>query len=355
MRAVTRWLEQIGLVLASVVCIDAALAQTTEPAPPLRGTLLQNPPQKLGSYAPSDLISSVTDGYISQWVLEHAFSPNCSVDVYQLKYQTVGGQGEPTTASGALMIPVGSDGACTGPRPVALYAHGKRNLRSFNMADLGGHNYEGLIVALALALLLNLKIRGQTIYRTIIFLPSLVPVVASAMVWLWLFNQRLGLLNYGLGLIGIEGPGWLSDAKWAMPSLAFMSLWGVGNTVIIYLAGLQDVPQELYEAAEIDGANRWQRLWHVTIPMISPVIFFNLIMAIIGTWQVFTVPFIMTGGSGGSDYSTLFYTMYLYSNAFSYLRMGYASAMAWIQLLIILAFTALAFWTSSKWVHYQGN
>jgi hypothetical protein len=151
MRAVTRWLGQIGLVLASVVCIDAALAQTTEPAPPLRGTLLQNPPQKLGSYAPSDLISSVTDGYISQWVLEHAFSPNCSVDVYQLKYQTVGGQGEPTTASGALMIPVGSDGACTGPRPVALYAHGKRNLRSFNMADLGGHNYEGLIVALALA------------------------------------------------------------------------------------------------------------------------------------------------------------------------------------------------------------
>jgi multiple sugar transport system permease protein len=211
----------------------------------------------------------------------------------------------------------------------------------------------GLIVALALALLLNLKIRGQTIYRTIIFLPSLVPVVASAMVWLWLFNQRLGLLNYGLGLIGIEGPGWLSDAKWAMPSLAFMSLWGVGNTVIIYLAGLQDVPQELYEAAEIDGANRWQRLWHVTIPMISPVIFFNLIMAIIGTWQVFTIPFIMTGG--GADYSTLFYTMYLYNNAFNYLRMGYASAMAWIQLLIILAFTALAFWTSSKWVHYQGK
>ncbi len=211
----------------------------------------------------------------------------------------------------------------------------------------------GLVVALALALLLNLKIRGQIIYRTIIFLPSLVPVVASAMVWLWLFNQRLGLINYLLSFIGIDGPGWLTDAQWAMPALAFMSLWGVGNTVIIYLAGLQDVPMELYEAAEIDGASAWERLWHVTIPMISPVIFFNLIMAIIGTWQVFTIPFIMTGG--GADYSTLFYTMYLYNNAFEYLRMGYASAMAWIQLLIILALTAVAFWSSRKWVHYQGK
>lgn len=211
----------------------------------------------------------------------------------------------------------------------------------------------GLIVALALALLLNLKIRGQMIYRTLIFLPSLVPIVASAMVWLWLFNQRLGLINDLLSLIGIDGPGWLTDSRWAMPALAFMSLWGVGNTVIIYLAGLQDVPVELYEAAEIDGANAWDRLWHVTIPMISPVIFFNLIMAIIGTWQVFTIPFIMTGG--GADYSTLFYTMYLYNNAFEYLRMGYASAMAWIQLLIILALTAAAFWSSRKWVHYQGK
>jgi multiple sugar transport system permease protein len=208
----------------------------------------------------------------------------------------------------------------------------------------------GLAVSLGLAILLNRPVRGQAIYRTIIFLPSLVPVVASAMVWMWLFNQKLGLINQLLGTVGIDGPGWLSDGHWAMPSLALMSLWSVGNTVIIFLAGLQDVPQSLYEAAEIDGVNSWQRLWNVTIPTISPVIFFNLIMAIIGTWQVFTVPYIMTGG--GADYSTLFYSMYLYNNAFVYLRMGYAGAMAWIQLLIIMGLTGLAFWSARRWVHY---
>jgi multiple sugar transport system permease protein len=208
----------------------------------------------------------------------------------------------------------------------------------------------GLGVSLGLAILLNRPVRGQAIYRTIIFLPSLVPVVASAMVWLWLFNQKLGLINQLLGGIGIDGPGWLTDGHWAMPALALMSLWSVGNTVIIFLAGLQDVPQSLYEAAEIDGVNAWQRLWNVTIPTISPVIFFNLIMAIIGTWQVFTIPYIMTGG--GADYSTLFYSMYLYNNAFNYLRMGYAGAMAWIQLLIIMGLTALAFWSAKRWVHY---
>ena len=146
----TRWLAQFTLVLTSVTCIDGTLAQNAD-VPPLHGTLLENPPQKLGSYTPSDLLSSVTDGYIAQWLLQRTFSPSCSVDVYQLKYETVGGQGEPTTASGALMIPTGTDGACTGPRSIALYAHGKRNLRSFNIADLSGHNYEGLLLALALA------------------------------------------------------------------------------------------------------------------------------------------------------------------------------------------------------------
>ena len=149
MRPVTRWLVQITIALAGFTCVDAAIAQTAG-APPSRGTLLENPPRKLGSYTPSDLMSSVTDGYISQWVLQRTFSPDCSVDVYQLAYQTVGGQGEPTTASGALMIPTGASGACTGPRPIALYAHGKRNMRPFNIADLSGRNYEGLIVALAL-------------------------------------------------------------------------------------------------------------------------------------------------------------------------------------------------------------
>ena len=212
----------------------------------------------------------------------------------------------------------------------------------------------GLLVSLGLALLLNARVRGQSVYRTIIFLPSLVPIVASAMIWLWLFNAKLGLINSVLQLIGLEGPGWLTDPRWAMPSLALMSLWGVGHTVVIYLAGLQDVPEELYEAAAIDGAGWWGCLRHVTLPMISPVIFFNLIMAIIHTLQVFTIPYIMTPG-GNPARATYFYTMYLYDNAFTYLKMGYASAMAWIQLLVILLLTALAFWSARRWVHYRGQ
>jgi len=211
----------------------------------------------------------------------------------------------------------------------------------------------GMLVSIGLALMLNAPIRGQAVYRTIIFLPSLVPVVASAMVWMWLFNARLGLFNVILSWVGIAGPAWIGDKYWAMPSLAMMSLWGVGHTVVIYLAGLQDIPRDLYEAAEIDGAGPIRRLFNVTLPMLSPVIFFNLIMAIIGTLQVFAVPFIMTGG--GPERSTYMYTQYLYESAFTYLKMGYASAMAWLQLLIILAFTALAFWTSKRWVHYQGR
>lgn len=212
----------------------------------------------------------------------------------------------------------------------------------------------GMIAALGVAMLLNQKISGVSLYRTIVFLPSLVPTVASAMLWLWLFNGKLGLINVALSAIGVPNPpGWLTDPKWAMPALVLMSLWGVGNTVVIYLAGLQDVPRELYEAADIDGATRLRQVWHVTLPCISPVIFFNLIMGIIGTLQVFAVPFIMTGG--GPARSTYFYTMYLYDNAFSYLKMGYASAMAWVQLLLVLLLTGLAAWTSKRWVHYQGK
>lgn len=211
----------------------------------------------------------------------------------------------------------------------------------------------GMLVSLGLALLLNAPLKGQAIYRTIIFLPSLVPAVASAMLWLWLFNAQLGLINILLGKIGIAGPPWLASEQWALPALAFMSLWGTGQTVVIYLAGLQDVPRDLYEAAELDGANPWQRLRNVTLPMISPVIFFNLIMAIIGTMQVFTVPYIMT--AGGPARATYFFTMYLYDNAFNFLKMGYASAMAWVQLLIILCLTGFAFWSSKRWVHYQSK
>jgi multiple sugar transport system permease protein len=212
----------------------------------------------------------------------------------------------------------------------------------------------GMLVSLGLAMLLNLKISGLSIYRAAIFLPSLVPAAASAMLWLWLFNAKLGLINVFLRALGVTNPpDWLMDVRWSMPALVLMSFWGLGNTIIIYLAGLQDVPRELYEAASIDGASAARKVWHVTLPSISPVIFFNLIIAIIGTLQVFVLPYIMT--KGGPARSTYFYTMYLYDNAFSYLKMGYASAMAWVQLLIVLALTALAAWSSKKWVHYAGN
>ena len=196
------------------------------------------------------------------------------------------------------------------------------------------------------------RIRGQSIYRLLIFLPSLVPAVASAMIWLWILNAKLGLLNYALQKLGItDPPGWLTDTRWAMPSMVLISFWGVGNTVVVFLAGLQDVPRELFEAAELDGAGKVQSLFHVTLPCISPVIFFNLILGIIGTLQIFTLPYIMT--QGGPGRATYFFTEYMYDAAFQYLKMGYASAMAWIMLLIILALTGLAFWTSKRWVHYQ--
>ena len=206
----------------------------------------------------------------------------------------------------------------------------------------------GVVLAIALALLLNAKIRGQAIYRTIVFLPSLVPTVASAMLWLWLLNARLGLVNTMLRTIGIANPpAWLGDRHWAMLSLVVMSLWSLGNTVVIYLAGLQDVPRELYEAAELDGAGPLRRMWHVTLPCISPVIFFNVVMAIIATVQVFGTPYIMTGG--GPSRSTYFYTMYLYDNAFTFLKMGYASAMSWIQLLFVLTITGGLAVVSRRW------
>lgn len=212
----------------------------------------------------------------------------------------------------------------------------------------------GLICALATALLLNSPIRGQAIYRAIVFLPSIVPASAAAMLWLWLLNPKLGLINFVLRNLGVQDPpGWIADKSWALPALAFISLWGVGNSVVIYLAGLQDVPRDLYEAAELDGAATWGKVWHVTLPTISPVIFFNLITAVIGMMNFFVLPFIMT--QGGPDRATYFFTYYLYDNGFIYLKMGYASAMAWVQLIIVLVLTGLAFWTSRRWVHYASK
>jgi multiple sugar transport system permease protein len=213
----------------------------------------------------------------------------------------------------------------------------------------------GALVSLGLALLLNIKLKAQPYYRTIIYLPTLVPTIAGAMVWMWIYNDKLGLFNTILtsDLVNMKAIGWLSHEEWALPSIALMSLWGVGNAVVIYLAGLQDVPVELHEAAEIDGASPLQRMLNVTLPMLSPVIFFNMVMAIIGTLQVFNEPFIMT--SGGPVHATYMLTQYLYESAFQNLRMGYASSMAWLQLLIILALTGLAFGLSKRWVHYHGE
>jgi multiple sugar transport system permease protein len=179
-----------------------------------------------------------------------------------------------------------------------------------------------------------------------------VPVVASSVIWLMMFRTRGGLMNQLLALVGVEPIQWLTRPEWAKPALIIMSLWAFGGQTIIYLAGLQGIPQELYEAAEMDGAGGWRKLRHVTIPLMTPVIFFNLIIGVIGAFQVFTSAFIMT--EGGPLNATLFYMLHLYNNAFSYFRMGYASAMALILFLIILAFTLLLNWSSERWVFY-GN
>jgi len=212
----------------------------------------------------------------------------------------------------------------------------------------------GMAVALALAILLNTKVRGMAVYRTIFFLPAILPIVAMAILWLWIFNGQYGVLNYSLSALGIPRqllPTWLASPAWAKPALIVMGLWGVGYSIVIYLAGLQDIPVSLYESAEIDGASWWQRIVHITIPMLSPVIYFNLIMGIIGTFQIFAAPYIMT--DGGPQRATTFYTLYLYNVAFQDLRMGYACAMAWILFLIILALTLLATKVSQRHVHYE--
>ncbi len=208
----------------------------------------------------------------------------------------------------------------------------------------------GITVAFLLAILLNQKVRGLSVFRAIFYIPSITPIVASSVLWLWVLNQY-GLLNVFLDYLGIKGPAWLTNPAWSKFSLVLMSVWASGGTMIIFLAGLQGVPRQLYEAAELDGAGIWHKLRHVTIPMMTPVIFFNLIMGIIGSFQVFVQAFIMTAG-GPAD-STLFYVLYLYHNAFSYYKMGYASALAIILFVIILSLSFIIFSTSKKWVHYE--
>jgi len=214
----------------------------------------------------------------------------------------------------------------------------------------------GLLFSFLLAIMLNQGVLGERVWRTIYFLPSIITGVAVGLLWVRLFNPQLGLINAVLREIGIRGPGWLHDPQWAVPALVIISLWGVGQTMIIYLAGLQGIPTDLYDAATVDGASRIQRFIYVTIPMISPVIFYNLVLGLISTFQYFTIVYTLTGNAAGDPArSTLFYNLYLYQNAFRFLDMGYASAMAWVLFVIILALTLLVFRSSAHWVHYEGQ
>jgi multiple sugar transport system permease protein len=212
----------------------------------------------------------------------------------------------------------------------------------------------GLAASLGIALLLNQKLKGMAFYRTLYYLPSITPVVATAILWMWLLNPDMGLINIGLHGVGVKHPpNWLTDPSWSKPALILMGLWGAGGGMVIYLAGLQDVPQALYEAASLDGAGRLAQFRNVTLPMLSPVILFNLIMGLIGTFQYFTQAYIMT--NGGPQDSTTFYALHLFNRAFQDFKMGYASAMAWALFVVALICTALVFRSSARWVYYAGE
>jgi multiple sugar transport system permease protein len=206
-------------------------------------------------------------------------------------------------------------------------------------------------LAFMVALLMNVKVRGIALFRTIYYLPSIVPVVANAMLWSWVFNSDFGLLNAALRPLGIPKVLWLQDPRSALPALITMSLWGIGGAMLIYLAGLQGVPHQLYEAAEIDGANYWHRFRHVTIPMMSSVIFFNGLMGLITALQTFTQGYIIT--NGGPQNSTLFYALYLYRRAFTDFKMGYAAALAWVLFAIVLLLSILVYRYLGSQVYYE--
>ncbi|AEE95242.1 carbohydrate ABC transporter permease [Mahella australiensis] len=208
-----------------------------------------------------------------------------------------------------------------------------------------------MIIGLAIALLLNMDIKGMAIYRTLYYMPSIVPLVAGSILWSWIFNPNFGILTNLVESLGLESPAWLADPAWAKPSLILMSLWGAGGGMIIYLAGLKNIPDVYYEAADLDGAGSWTKFVHITLPMLSPTLFFQLIMGVIGSFQVFTQAFIMT--NGGPNDATLFYVLYLYQNAFQFWKMGYASALAWVLFAIIMFFTWLNFKLSNYWVFYE--
>lgn len=208
----------------------------------------------------------------------------------------------------------------------------------------------GVVAGFLLALLLNTKIHFQGVFRTLFYLPAVVPTVAATMVWLWIFDTRRGILNWALEFIGVEPIRWLTSPDHSKNALIIMSLWSIGGGMVIYLAGLQSIPQDLYEAADVDGASSISKLFNITIPLMTPTIFFNLLLGLIGSFQVFNAAFIMTGG--GPVNSTRFYMLHLYEKAFQQSQMGYACAMAVSLFVVVLAITIFVNWTSSRWVFY---
>jgi multiple sugar transport system permease protein len=210
-----------------------------------------------------------------------------------------------------------------------------------------------MVVAFLVALLMNSKVKGIEAFRTIYYIPSIVPAVANSVLWAWILNSEFGLLNAALRAIGLPKILWLQKPEWALPALILMSLWGLGGAMVIYLAGLQGIPEVYYEAADIDGAGPLYKLRHITIPLMSPVIFFNLVMSIIGSFQIFTAGYLIT--DGGPQNATLFYVLYMYRNLFSYRKMGYASVLAWLLFFILAGLTALIFRGERSGVYYEAS
>lgn len=211
----------------------------------------------------------------------------------------------------------------------------------------------GVITSLAIALMLNEKVPLQGLLRTLYYLPSVVSGISVAILWAWMFNPRVGLINTALALLGLDGPTWIYSEEWALPSLIIMSLWGVGGNMLLYLAGLQNIPTQLYEAAKIDGAGALRRLAHITIPMLTPTLFFTLVMGVIGAFQFFTESYVMT--NGGPNNATLSIMLYIYRKSFQQLHFGYASALAWLLFVIIMLCTLLVIRSSALWVYYEGE
>lgn len=210
-----------------------------------------------------------------------------------------------------------------------------------------------IVLGVSIAIGLNQELPLRSFWRACYYMPSIVSGLAVAILWTWVFNPDIGLLNQSLKLIGLEGPRWLFSEKWAMPAFVIMGLWSSGANMLLYLGGLQSIPTPLYEAAKIDGATSWQRFWKVTLPLLSPTIFFSLITTIIGSFQVFTQALVMT--EGGPNFATLTMVLYLYRKGFQELNFGYASTLAWALTLLILAFTALTLRSSALWVYYEGE